>query len=220
MRVVFGECSLDTESREFLRRGKAAHLSPKAFDLLSILIRQRPRVVRKADLMQSLWPDTYVVEGNLPVLVAELRDAIGHRGEAGKAIKTHHGIGYSFSAHVDDSRQRGDAGDSLRAALKIEDRRIMLESGENDIGRDANCAVYIEDASVSRHHASITIAARVATLVDQGSKNGTRVNDTVVKTPTVLRDGDELMFGQIRATFVAPRKRDAATTLTLPINRA
>ena len=86
MRFSFGNCQLDTASREFVRRGEAVHLSPKAFDLLRLLIEQRPRVVSKAELMQALWPDTFVVEGNLPVLVAEVREALGDRAEAAKVI--------------------------------------------------------------------------------------------------------------------------------------
>ena len=71
MRYLFANCLLDTKSREFRRGSTEVHLSPKAHELLHLLIAQRPRVVSKAELMQALWPDTFVVEGNLPVLVAD-----------------------------------------------------------------------------------------------------------------------------------------------------
>ncbi len=216
MRFSFGICQLDTASREFLRRGEAVHLSPKAFDLLRLLIEQRPRVVSKAELMQALWPDTFVVEGNLPVLVAEVREALGDRAEAAKVIKTHHGIGYSFAADVEDARPRQDAVPTVtRAVLRVDTRRIALDAGQNDIGRDPECTVYINDASVSRRHAAITVVGFVASVSDLGSKNGTRVNDVPVRAATVLQDGDELTFGQVRALFVAARRRDPASTQTL-----
>jgi DNA-binding winged helix-turn-helix (wHTH) protein len=216
MRYLFANCLLDTKSREFRRGTIDVHLSPKAYELLHLLIAQRPRVVSKAELMQTLWPDTFVVEGNLPVLVAELRSAIGPRPTvAAGVIKTHHGIGYSFAAPVLASKSRlmpdqGGAG----ALLEIGTRRIELSPGENEIGRDPECDVHINDASVSRHHARITLAAAVATLVDRGSKNGTKVNGTLIDAPVELQDGDELTFGQVTARYHIER-RDSDSTLAL-----
>ena len=53
------------------------HLSPKAFDLLSILVSNGPKALSKNDLQERLWPGTFVVEKNLSNLVGEIRDAIG-----------------------------------------------------------------------------------------------------------------------------------------------
>ena len=80
MRYAFGRCQLDTESRDVALDGASMHLSPKAFELLRLLIEGRPRVVPKAELMQRLWPDSFVEEANLPVLIAEVRAAIGDAG--------------------------------------------------------------------------------------------------------------------------------------------
>jgi DNA-binding winged helix-turn-helix (wHTH) protein len=216
MRYTFGNCVFDTKSREFLRGGTEVHLSPKAFELLHLLIAQRPRVVNKAELMQALWPDTFVVEGNLPVIVAELRTAIGSRPTVAAAvIKTHHGIGYSFAVqvHTLKSRLPRDA-DGPSALLKIGRRRIELGPGDNEIGRDPECDIHINDASVSRGHARITLAGAVATLLDHGSKNGTRVNGKLIEAPVELQDGDELTFGQISAFYlIASRNSDSTLAL-------
>ena len=216
MRYLFANCVLDTKSREFRRGGVEVHLSPKAHDLLHLLIAQRPRVVSKAELMQTLWPDTFVVEGNLPVLIAELRTAIGSRpAVAAAVIKTHHGIGYSFAAPVLSAKSRlpGEQG-GTGALLKIGRRRIELNAGENEIGRDPECDVHINDASVSRDHARITLAAAVATLVDRGSTNGTKVNGTLIEAPVELQDGDELTFGRVLAQYQMER-RNSDSTLAL-----
>ena len=216
MRYLFANCSLDTKSREFRRGAVQVHLSPKAHELLHLLIAQRPRVVSKDELMQALWPDTFVVEGNLPVIVAELRSAIGSRpAVAAGVIKTHHGIGYSFAAPVlaaKSSRMADQSGTG--ATLKIGPRRIELNVGENEIGRDPECDVHINDASVSRDHARITLAASVATLVDRGSKNGTRVNGKLIEKAVELQDGDELTFGKVSAQYQMQR-RDSDSTLAL-----
>ena len=65
MRSRFGPFVLDPETRQLLRGDAVLHLSPKAFDLLGVLVEHRPKVLDKNDLQARLWPDTYVVEGNL-----------------------------------------------------------------------------------------------------------------------------------------------------------
>jgi len=216
MRYKFGDCVLDTTRREFQHDEAQVHLSPKAYELLHLLIEQRPRVVSKQELMQALWPDTYVVEGNLPVIVAEVRSAIGPREVAASVIKTHHRIGYSFAVDVEESSSGSKPrGAGTRMLLKIGARRIELGPGVNEVGRDAECDVRINDVSVSRAHARITLTGTVATIVDLSSKNGTQVNGTIVDAPIELKDGDELKFGQIEAQFVVARRRDSASTATL-----
>ena len=99
-------------------------------------------------------------------------------------------------------------------SLRIGHRRFVLSPGVNTVGREPNSTVCINDASVSRGHARITIAGAVATLVDHGSKNGTTVNGRLIEAPVELQDGDELTFGQIPATYEIAR-RDSDSTLTL-----
>ena len=212
MRYIFGECVLDTSSRVFLRRGAEVHLSPKVYELLHLLIEQRPRVVSKAELMQALWPDAFVVEGNLPVIVAELRGAIGSRAIGAAVIKTHHGIGYSFGVEARESNSRPLASLSgPRMLLRIGKRLNQLSPGDNEVGREPECDVCINDASVSRSHARITLAGIVATVIDHGSKNGTKVNGRWIKGPVNLQNGDELTFGQITAQFQIERRESDST---------
>ena len=77
MQVRFGTFVLDPETRELLNAGHPVPLSPKAFELLSILVAERPKAISKSDLQDRLWPATFVVEKNLANLVSEIRDAIG-----------------------------------------------------------------------------------------------------------------------------------------------
>ena len=62
MRVRFGTFVIDSETRELLRQDACVPLSPKAFDLLSILVDHRPKALAKSDLLDRLWPNTFVVE--------------------------------------------------------------------------------------------------------------------------------------------------------------
>ena len=77
MRVHFGEFALDRDSRQLWRRHEALRLVPKAFDLLDLLLLERPRVVSKERIRDRLWPKTFVSESTLTSLVVDLRAALG-----------------------------------------------------------------------------------------------------------------------------------------------
>ena len=106
MQVRYGTFVLDPETRELLRDGHRVSLSPKAFDLLSILVAHRPKAISKSDLQERLWPATFVVEKNLANLVSEIRDAIGDDPSRPRFIRTVHRFGYAFRETV----PRGDTG--------------------------------------------------------------------------------------------------------------
>ena len=97
-------------------------------------------------------------------------------------------------------------------SLRIGHRRYVLSSGANSIGRDPNSMVCINDASVSRSHARITIAGANAAIEDLQSKNGTQVMGEPIKGPTRLKDGDELEFGHVKGWFIVEATEDPPTT--------
>jgi pSer/pThr/pTyr-binding forkhead associated (FHA) protein len=100
-------------------------------------------------------------------------------------------------------------------SLRIGHKRFVLSPGVNTIGREPNCTVCINDASVSRGHARITIASDQATLEDLKSKNGTTVMGETITAPTVLRDGDEIEFGHVKGWFIVEAADDPPTTTHL-----
>ena len=95
MQVSFGEFVLDLDSRELRRGAEPVRLSPKAFQLLEILVTNRPKALSKADLQDRLWPDTFVVEKNLANLVSEIRQVLGDSPSSG-FIRTVPRYGYAF----------------------------------------------------------------------------------------------------------------------------
>src|SRR6185295_6208687 len=96
MTLVFGECTFDRGRRELTRRGSAVHAGPQLLRLLELLIDARPRALTKGEIHKELWPDTFVSDGTLTSLVAELRDAIGDEARAPRLVRTIHGYGYLF----------------------------------------------------------------------------------------------------------------------------
>ena len=100
-------------------------------------------------------------------------------------------------------------------SLRIGHRRFVLVAGVNTVGRDPSSTVCINDASVSRHHARITISGADATLVDLKSKNGTQIMGATIKVPSALRDGDEIEFGHVKGWFIVESSEDPPTTTGL-----
>ena len=97
-----------TEVRLLLSRGTPIPLTSKAFDTLVLLIANRDRVVTKDELLQSIWPDVAVEEGNLTQQIFLLRKALGENAQQPRYIVTVPGHGYRFTAHVKEIS--GDAG--------------------------------------------------------------------------------------------------------------
>ena len=199
MRYEFDSFTFDTDARQLTSGGHDVHLSAKAIDLLRLLIERRPRVVKKQDLHDALWPDTFVVDSSLPVLVRELRKALG---DSRHAIRTVHGFGYSFASDARESR-RGTASPAIAPAhqLRYGDHVFLLHEGRNVIGRDPAADVCIASTAVSRQQAAITIDNERATIEDLGSKNGTRVDGVPIDTPTLLRAAATIRIGTVELLY-------------------
>ena len=213
VRAQFGPFVLDAERRQLVRGGRAVHLSPKAFDLLCALVERRPGVVPKALLFQQIWPDTFVVDANLNVLVAEIRRALGDDAQAPRFIRTAHGVGYAFCAEAaDEQGDRPDTGPA-RCWLAWKGRTFVLAQGEHIIGRDPSCAIWLDHAGVSRRHARIQVAPGMeqAVLDDLGSTNGTFIGERPVVEPAALQDGDVIRIGAVAVKFRAWSDRPAPT---------
>ena len=83
--------------------------------------------------------------------------------------------------------------------------RVELAEGRHDIGRARDCAVWIDDRTLTRRHAVLTVAGDTVTIEDQDSRNGTFVDGARLTAPVRLRVGDELTFGdQVAARLVDP----------------
>jgi DNA-binding winged helix-turn-helix (wHTH) protein/TolB-like protein/Flp pilus assembly protein TadD len=96
----FGPFRLETLSRRLLRDGEPVPLMPKAYETLVILIENHGNIVEKAELMNGLWPDSFVEEANLTVNISALRKALGEIPGQHLYIATVPGRGYKFVADV------------------------------------------------------------------------------------------------------------------------
>ncbi|BCS32193.1 hypothetical protein TBR22_A14030 [Luteitalea sp. TBR-22] len=213
MKVAFGRFTFDSATRELLDGEARAHLSPKAFDLLRLLLERRPAVVTKREIQEHLWPDTFVSEANLSVVVAEVRQVIGDDSRQASFIRTVHRVGYAFSGPAQDlaKRQPGRAAEPL-CWLVRDDRPFPLADGTYVIGRDPRSDVWVDASGVSRRHARLLVRDGEATVEDLDSSNGTFVRGERVTQPRVLQDGDLIELGAASITYRAWADATAART--------
>jgi DNA-binding winged helix-turn-helix (wHTH) protein/tetratricopeptide (TPR) repeat protein/TolB-like protein len=96
----FDAFRVDPVRRRLLKAGEMVSLTPKAFSILLVLLENRGLVMEKEDLIQRVWPDTFVTEANLTQNVSSLRKALGERANDHRYVVTVPGRGYSFVAEV------------------------------------------------------------------------------------------------------------------------
>jgi DNA-binding winged helix-turn-helix (wHTH) protein/Tfp pilus assembly protein PilF len=99
-RYTFGDFTLDVAERRVVRQGQDVTLPPKAHDVLVELVRRGGRLVRKRELLDLVWPDSFVEEGILAVHVSSLRKVLGDDSRRAAYIETVSKTGYRFIAPV------------------------------------------------------------------------------------------------------------------------
>jgi DNA-binding winged helix-turn-helix (wHTH) protein len=202
MTLPFGEYALDQARRELLHRGAPVHLTPKAYELLRLLLERRPAAVSKAEIHDRIWPGTFVSDVNLATLVFEIRDAVGDDPQAPRYIRTVRGFGYAF---CDDMTAPPAVAVPAPAAahgrLIWGDREIALRDGENILGRTPEAIAWIDHGSVSRRHARVTVRDGQAQLEDLGSRHGTFLDGARIQQPTALSDGAKIGLGSVSMVY-------------------
>ncbi|NOT46321.1 MAG: hypothetical protein HOP17_01035 [Acidobacteria bacterium] len=98
---------LDAAEQQLTRDGELVQLTPKAFDVLVYLVSHGGHLVHKDELMQSVWPDSFVDEVNIPRTIHTLRRALGEDENGSKFIETVPTKGYRFVAEVDELSEPG-----------------------------------------------------------------------------------------------------------------
>ena len=156
-RVSFGNFVLDLDSRELRQGSQAVPLTPKAYQLLEILVTNRPKALSKFTLQEQLWPDTFVLEKNLVNLIAEIRQALGDDPTEPRFVRTVHRFGYAFQLPPAETASDNTTMHSttVRFRLQWANGRARLGEGEHVLGRDPDLELFFDSPGVSRRHALI-----------------------------------------------------------------
>ena len=108
---------LDPGKRTLSHADSPVSLTPKAFDVLTFLVQNPNRLVTKGELLQAIWGDTFVEEGNLTQYISHLRKALGDNSEDNRLIVTIARKGYQFTGNVVADAEIRDS--SKRTAIQI-----------------------------------------------------------------------------------------------------
>lgn len=206
MPLTFGEVVIDSQKRLLTRDGKECHLSAKAFALLDLLLANRPNAVRREEIVDQIWPDTYVAASNVATLIQEIRDALSDDARCPRFVKTIFAYGYAFVGEETKPPAPGSP------CLFIGAQPIILGQRETILGREN--PLLSMDPSISRHHARILLEKGSAVIEDLASKNGTWVTGRRIDAPIRLVDGDVIEIGTTHLIFRDDPR--ALATVTLP----
>lgn len=130
----FGPFRVDQDERRLSRdgaevvlreNGKEEKLSPKSFDLLLALLEHQGRMVRREELLEHLWPGTFVEDNRLSDNISTLRKFLGDTSKNSKFIETVPKYGYRFVAEV------REVSDEVIAVVDQRKTHILIEESEN-----------------------------------------------------------------------------------------
>jgi TolB-like protein/DNA-binding winged helix-turn-helix (wHTH) protein len=138
MRFLFGECTLDADTRELRRSGRVVHLEPQVFDVLVHLINRRDHVVSKDELVAKVWHGRIVSDSTLSSRITAARQAIGDNGEQQSFIRTIARRGFRFVGDLRDAPSTPGADASMPAPAPAIDRQQPIDGAHphaDDKGR-------------------------------------------------------------------------------------
>jgi DNA-binding winged helix-turn-helix (wHTH) protein len=213
----FGDFTLCVETRRLTKAGCEIHLSPKTFELLKALVLNHPRALPKGELREILWPGIFVSNGNLALIVSELRDALGDDVHDPRYVRTLPAFGYACAADENavTATRHDPFMDETSFWLMWQNRSFRLVEGANIIGRHPSVDVLLDLPGISRRHSMITIEHARAVLEDLGSKNGTFLDGTSVDGKVALSDRSRIGIGAVELTYRLVTATVATETLRI-----
>src|SRR4030095_7736710 len=160
----FGPLHLDVGERLLMREGRVVPLSPKVFETLLVLVENNGRILGKDELMQTLWPDTFVEESNLTQNISQIRRALNDGTSDAQYIETIPKRGYRFIAEVQmlvaaeenvafavlDNGLNSDEG--VEVVNILQDKGSARGSGGNDKAQPMAARPSAPDAAPAANH--------------------------------------------------------------------
>ncbi|HET7107457.1 MAG TPA: AAA family ATPase [Candidatus Acidoferrum sp.] len=129
---------LDTVNHCLWRGEERVSLAPKAFDVLRYLVEHADRLVTQEEMLNALWPETYVNPEVIKKYVLGIRKALGDPRDKPEFIETFPRRGYQFVAPVSEVIAGAAAGCEISAARKMVGREGAMAELEDFLGRAMN----------------------------------------------------------------------------------
>ena len=158
----FGDFRILPAERVLIRQGKLVPLTPKVFDLLLLLVQNHGQVVGKERLMNEIWPDTFVEEGNLTQNISVLRKYLGNTSSGGPYIQTIPRRGYRFVGDV-----RIDAADEVITAERSSAQFVIDRIDDDYFSQvSTNAAHALIDKPASRwNHLTVVVIGSILCVI-------------------------------------------------------
>jgi TolB-like protein/Tfp pilus assembly protein PilF len=193
-------------------------LAPKAFDTLVALLRRSGDIVNKDELMQAIWPDTFVEEINLAVNVSVLRRAFGDNPNDHRYIATVPGRGYSFVASVrvrleDDSDVEGAESllhQAVQAEPPIRSMAVLPFTVRGEDKRDEYLGFGLADVLIGRLSGLRQVVRPTSAVVGLAGSDPLVVGRRL-RVDALLDGTIRLANGRVRVTAQLVRVRDGVT---------
>jgi DNA-binding winged helix-turn-helix (wHTH) protein/tetratricopeptide (TPR) repeat protein len=201
---AFGPFRLLPEERVLRRGGRSVPLPPKAFDTLLLLVRNPGHLMLKEDLMQALWPDTFVEEVNLANKVSLLRRVLDDTDSTARSIQTVPKLGYRFLPAVTRVWKAAPAPDAgVSAAEEPEERAIRfialpftMAGGDERIAFLAHSLPEAISGSLAGLRSLTVRSSLLAERLAEGGQDPRRIGREadvdMVLAGTILSDGERL----------------------------
>lgn len=154
----FGPFRVDPSERVLLRGYEVVPLTPKAFEMLLVLLESSGHVLTKEELMKRVWPDTIVEEANLSHNIYKLREALGEGRNGEKYIETLPRRGYRFVAKVTEVQ------DEEPDLIIAEDLRAHIVIEEDDESKPSSETLRSRIADQSLQSSTVTEALAAAPI--------------------------------------------------------
>jgi DNA-binding winged helix-turn-helix (wHTH) protein/TolB-like protein/Flp pilus assembly protein TadD len=198
--IDFDGFRLDPARRVLWRDGEVVSLTPKALDVLAALCQQPGAVLTKDELMQRVWPDTFVEEANLTVHVSALRKALGAQADGRPWIETVPRRGYRY---VGPPPRRTAPGPRSLAVLPF--APLDAEAADDHLG------MAMADALITRLGRTAQILVRPTSAVMPYAAAGAAAAGRELSVETVLEGKVQRAGGRVRVTAQLVRVANGAT---------
>ena len=146
--TTFGPFRLDPANERLWRDDQVVALRPKPFAVLKHLLEHRGQLVTKQQLLDSVWPSTFVTDAVQKDSIRQLREALGDAATSPRYIETAHRRGYRFIGHVLEKEAApavSESGRQVREYRLTPSGRKQLEIERADYGRISRAIVAVLD---------------------------------------------------------------------------
>lgn len=208
----FGPFLVLVDERRLLFDGKQIQLTPKAFDTLLILIQRSGQVLEKKEIMDQIWPDTFVEEATLAQNIFTLRKALGENATGVQYIETIPKRGYRFVADVKKSyrelsNQQTNTTPGLSSIAVLPFDSLLTGSNDEYLGLGMADALIIKLGNIRQMVVRPTRAVRKYTVSDSDPiAIGKELSVDLVLAGSIQR-----LKNKIRVTVQLVRVTDSTT---------